>query len=335
MSNNLSTMHNKKVERLQWIDISRGLFMLIILWFHTEVYYFGECKIPYSMYVQNALAGFFFLSGYLYIPKIFMINKIKIIHNIFRKLVIPYIIFTFFIGIAKVLFRGENIELLSIITNILTGNASWFISALIICQLYLVAIQFIVNKQCLLLFACILPFLYMVFTKNYTNLSIIDGTSISVMFMYLGFLYKTYEKFLDNLNIINYIFMTLILIILKVIEYYYNYDMIYYYISIDNYLLFIFDTFIWCIIIIKIIKKNHSSNKFISIIEWIGKHSLVFYFLCGGVPSVVSTFANNNINYKSYTIFLFVFLSVLIITSFITYLLYNIKIFRKIILYVY
>lgn len=54
------------MERITWIDLLRGFSMMAILWFHTEVYYAGSDVIPYVLYVDNVLAVFFFISGYLF-----------------------------------------------------------------------------------------------------------------------------------------------------------------------------------------------------------------------------------------------------------------------------
>ena len=56
-------------ERLLWIDMLRGICMIAILLFHTEVYYAGDAVIPYSFYVDNALTIFFFVSGYLFMQR--------------------------------------------------------------------------------------------------------------------------------------------------------------------------------------------------------------------------------------------------------------------------
>ena len=53
------------MQRKRWINLARGICMMMILLFHTEVYYIGSEIIPYHLYVENSLAGFFFLSGYL------------------------------------------------------------------------------------------------------------------------------------------------------------------------------------------------------------------------------------------------------------------------------
>ena len=306
-------------ERLRWIDVCRSIFMLMILWFHTEIYYFGDLVLPYSMYVENALAGFFFISGYLFIPKIYSTSNKIIIYNIFRRLIIPYIVFSLFLGITKVLFRGESIEFILIIKNILTGNASWFISALIMCQLFLVIMRYICNNRVLLLFACTIPFLYIAFTKNYSNFSIIDGTAISIIFMNFGYIYKINENFFDSINNIFYILIALILILLKIIVLIYKLDITFYYISIDNYLIFLLDTLLWCIIIVKIVKHIHINNIYIYYMEWIGKHTLVFYFLSGGVPLVITTFMHKLFSIHSYyLILLIVFLLVMITITIIT-----------------
>ena len=53
-------------ERKHWIDTVRGICMVAILLFHTEMYYAGRDITPYRCYVHNALATFFFISGYLF-----------------------------------------------------------------------------------------------------------------------------------------------------------------------------------------------------------------------------------------------------------------------------
>lgn len=69
--------------------------------------------------------------------------------------------------------------------------------------------------------------------------------------------------------------------------------------------------------------------------EWIGKHTLVFYFLSGGVPLVITTFMHKLFSIHSYyLILLIVFLLVMITITIITYILFNIKFFRNKILYV-
>ncbi len=55
-----------KSNRLLWADIIKGICMMAILLFHTEVYYAGQEIIPYHCYVTNALLAFFFISGFFF-----------------------------------------------------------------------------------------------------------------------------------------------------------------------------------------------------------------------------------------------------------------------------
>ena len=121
--------------RIYWIDSLRGICMLAILLDHTEIYYAGKNIIDYNFYVVNALVLFFFLSGYLmYTPTHFNI-KHKL-HSIFRSLLIPYLFFTTLMAIPKAFVHGNNINFLDIGLNIITGQASWFIAALCVAELF-------------------------------------------------------------------------------------------------------------------------------------------------------------------------------------------------------
>ena len=109
--------------RLPWIDTMRGICMIAILLFHTEVYYADGIITPYQCYVHNALAGFFFISGYLFIgDKGFSFaHKIK---SIARSLVLPYFIFTIILGVLKIVF--QHADATEVFTKIILGQASWF-----------------------------------------------------------------------------------------------------------------------------------------------------------------------------------------------------------------
>ena len=79
-------------KRIVWIDEARGLAMLAILLFHTEMYYIGKDILPYTMFVENALALFFFLSGYLFVSSHRPFNLPTKMRMIFRRLIIPYLL---------------------------------------------------------------------------------------------------------------------------------------------------------------------------------------------------------------------------------------------------
>ena len=107
--------------------------MMAILWFHTEVYFTKQLMTPYEMYVGDVLAVFFFLSGYLMYGKVLDIKQRC--SNIFSRLIVPYFIFTTFIAVCKAILIHDNTSCKDIVISIVSGHASWFISALIISQL--------------------------------------------------------------------------------------------------------------------------------------------------------------------------------------------------------
>lgn len=108
--------------------------MMAILWDHTEIYMSGRNIIPYFIYVTDAIVVFFFLSGYL----MFKANGFNIKHkikSIYRTLLLPYFIFTIAITITKTWVRGQQLVFPDFVTSIITGQASWFIAALITAEL--------------------------------------------------------------------------------------------------------------------------------------------------------------------------------------------------------
>ena len=122
------------MERVGWIDFLRGISMIAILVFHTEMYYKTYDVTPYYIYTTNAIILFYFISGYLFYRRgMFSIRKKA--EAIVRSLLVPYFIFTTMIGILKPLVRHQTLDWQEIALNILCGRASWFIAALIIGEL--------------------------------------------------------------------------------------------------------------------------------------------------------------------------------------------------------
>ena len=121
------------MSRKLWVDQMRGFCMIAILWFHTEVYYAGDEVTPYGLYVQDALAGFFFLSGYLF-WRDGQFSLSRQLKSIVRWLVVPYFFFTALIAIPKALAHDAFTGVLPLAVNILSGRASWFVAALIVAE---------------------------------------------------------------------------------------------------------------------------------------------------------------------------------------------------------
>lgn len=329
------------MQRIEWIDFCRGLFMMMILWFHTEYYYIGHLVIPYSLYVENSLIGFFFISGYLFFPYKRNINVRKSIENTIRKLLIPYICIVPVIYILKTSFQNE-FDLNSMLSSILSGNASWFVSSLIVCHVY-ITLACSYRLLWVTITACSLPFLIIISFPfintiansniNIDNTSIVNVSAISLFFMLCGHIYRIYEKHIDNIPRISYVLIAALLFVLKYFEISNDIYMTLYKINIDYYLLFTLDTLLWCFLIIGCCKMKHEilGTTPCRYIKWIGSHSLIFYFICGGVPKI-SSYLMHGITDINYLMMPVTFIVVMLLSTTITWFLYNCSPFRKYIL---
>lgn len=288
------------MERKNWIDLLRGICMMAILLDHTEIYYTGSNIINYNLYVVNTLTIFFFLSGYLtYKEKGFnFIHKLK---SIVKQILIPYFIFTIIIAFPKYLMHGEEIDILRIIFNIFTGQASWFIAALIISEVIFSVILWI-SKQRLWILSITSILLFIISTilpKNHQPYFWqFDNALQAILFLYLGYIFHRYEKRFNYINTFSYTILLIILIsIIKIYEYKTNVNLLINPINITNYPIFILDTILMILLMVNI-SKNCPRCK---TIEWTGARSIVYYFFCGGCPLIISTLLNKlEFSYNGY-----------------------------------
>ena len=308
--------------RLQWIDTLKGFCMLAILLFHTEIYFTGTPVIPYSLYVVNALTTFFCISGYLmYRPEgIDISHKIK---SIVYSLLIPYFIFTTLIAIPKTIAHHQEIDFLQIGWTILSGNASWFIATLITAELLFLWIIHIAKSRVWIIFAVnLLFFLLSIYLSNVDvyNFWHFKNAFMAVFFLCLGYLYHRYEDYFQLLN--KYIFIIFILlIVIKIYVFKENITLGLDTFQISSYPVFLLDT-ISCIWLLFYIFPKLPHMKFTA---WIGRHCIVFYFLCGGIPLLTSMIAHRiGFTYQdNYLYVIPVYLLVIMFTAILTWLIYK------------
>ena len=306
------------MERVGWIDFLRGISMILILVFHTEVYYKEYDVTPYYIYTTNAIVLFYFISGYLFFcqGKLDYLKKIK---SIVKSLVIPYFIFTTLIAVPKVWLRQENIDWIEIFFNILNGRASWFIAALIVGEFIFMALLLKTHGKIpwlsINIASCFI--IYYIIPFNEHNYWQWQDALLAVTFLYSGYLYHQYRDFFHTINKPLYsLLLLLILIFIKVYEY--HVDLPLRNIAIENAPLFLADTIVWLLLVITVIKYIPRCK----IIEWTGQHCIVYYFLCGGCPLIISMLMNKiDIPYNGYFYrYLLAFLLVYLLITAITWL---------------
>ena len=274
------------MERLKWVDFLRGFCMMAILWFHTEMYYVGYDKTPYAFYVGDVLAVFFILSGYLFY-KSAPIEYNKKCHSIIRYLLLPYFIFTTILSVGKY-FIYQDRTFASIGYDIISGHASWFITALILSQLLFILFLRITNGKMIYLstIACGSLILSYFIGNSYNpsplyypqNLWHFNESLLGLFLLYIGYSYHRYEYVFNKINNISYTsLLFLIVCIIKYIIYKESIQLVFGPIIVSNYLVFIIDLLTTSLLLIQLFKRLPS----LRLIEWTGSHSIAYYFICG------------------------------------------------------
>jgi len=305
-------INDRYSQRIKWIDTSRGICMLMILLFHTDVYYNEDVLIPYQMYVHNALAAFFIISGYLFYLKGDISCKQRIT-SIIKRLIIPYFIFTFIIMCIKVPVKGEKFDIL----EILSGDASWFVSTLIIIELLFTIIYNRIKLPIPFLF--VISIIFLIISAFVILPGILSVIPIAMVFFCIGMIWNRLSSkiVIKNKcsNILTTVTFCILIGIIKVIEYHNDMTMTMYYVNISNWALFFADALLFMPIIISL-SKYISHIKFIN---FIGRNSLYYYFMCGGIPYMVSLCIKKICDFNQYNIpvFIIAYIIVICITTFV------------------
>lgn len=275
------------MERIRWIDFLRGIAMIMILVFHTEVYY-KECDATqYYVYTTNAIILFYFISGYLFFSEKGF-NVSKRIYSIFRFMLVPYFVFTPIIAFLKNMLY-DTFDLQEILVNIISGRASWFIAALIVAELFFSLLLVISRGRCLLLFAvsviCFVAYYLVPF--NLYNYWQWQDALLTIPFLLTGYLFHKYERqIIHNIKPVYLIPLTIVFIAVKVYEI--ELDLPMRNIAIESVLLFVADSTIFLLLIVSAIRYIPRCKP----VEWTGSHCIVYYFLSGGCPVIVSRVLN-------------------------------------------
>ena len=261
--------------------------MLSILLDHTEIYYTGSNLIPYDWYVSNVLIVFFFLSGYLMYKQQGFSLKHKLT-SIGHSLLLPYLLFTAVLALPKAFVHGWSIDLKSVLLPILTGRASWFIATLIVSETVFSLFLWITRGKVIPLF--LLSFCALVgsvlLTKQSTDYAwCINNALQAVFFLCIGWFYQSRKEVFNRINTPLYTsFLFISLIIIKGYATCKGVHTMIYPMGIDSYFLFFLDMLTSIFLLVNICKQLLRCK----LVEWVGAHSIVYYFVCGGVPLCLS-----------------------------------------------
>ena len=282
------------MSRKLWVDQMRGFCMIAILWFHTEVYYAGGEVTPYGLYVQDALAGFFFLSGYLF-WRDGQFSLSRQLKSVVRWLVLPYFFFTALIAIPKALAHDAFTGVLPLAVNILSGRASWFVAALIVAEvLFALAVHLTRGRLLPMGFVAVVCLVTSYFVGNRyaptplyfpADIWSVNEALLAFFLLYAGYVYRRFEKEIDGVPQRWLVVVSgLVLVVLKLFILRGSEQMEMGLITVSNYPLFVDDMLAAVFFMATIFKQMPR----IGFLAWTGSHTLVYYFFCGGAPLVVS-----------------------------------------------
>ena len=323
-------MTNALQNRISWLDYGKGLSMLIIILFHTDIYYVGNTSFIVDLLLfHTSIAFFFFASGYT--AKIENFNfKNSITYNI-KRLLIPYFIFSTLIYIPKFLLRGWDMDVFTMLYEIFGGLASWFIASLVVSRLALSIILkltkniFIITACCLLLSA-----VGFVMTQ-YLEAPILWYANYGLMSMFyicLGIIFRKQEAILGNKIKCQAFISTIFYIIFVLIDLYILKDSQWHYVCSSSYIYglkdgqvillrvvyYLITSILGIWMIISLLKLMPAGIKSLS---YVGRNSLTYYYLNGGVVFIL-TFIFNKIGYAytgNYLFVLFLYISSILVLT--------------------
>ena len=275
---------NKTLKKsINYIDNARGIAIILMVVGHVVSGYKRAIIFSFHMPLFIIISGFFFKPGR---------NLKEEITNIFKKLIIPYIVSIIIIHIVRALVIGDNINILNILEQIIlaysnkktffqdveTVGVLWFIPFLAMCKIIFWSINKIskdneVIKACLCLI-CTMVGILLEKMEIYLPWSF-DIVLASIIFYYIGYFMKkneVLEEILENYKIL------LCIVVLYIVGAMFGYIEL----AIRKYpfgLICYITAISGTIIVFKISKIIEEISKIMTkILCWYGKNSM--YILC-------------------------------------------------------
>ena len=113
----------------------------------------------------------------------------------------------------------------------------------------------------------------------------------SLSFVLAIFYHKWENVFHRFHNLSSSFFLFILLVIIKVYEHTQGISLLIEPIQVNNWYVFIFDTFICTLFLVSLAKQLES----VTWLEWTGRRSIVYYFFSGGIPLIVSSLLQRSV----------------------------------------
>lgn len=288
----------RKQQREHWIDTLKAICIICVYIAHCEAFYCPGHNIARLVVAPFYVNAFFFINGYLIIRKYFKENRIvnysrkeywKNIEGTIFRLVIPTIIFSAIIYLPK---NNFGFDLKNFTAVVLGGVSLWFTSALSVSQFVIYTL--LLSRKRNIWIYILATFSIFLLTNAFGDVRSKPALEyipwfwqtglLYTLLMMLGGAYYVYENKINTLLkkpiIANIVFASYA--ILMTLQW--N-GLEFYCLGLSgksNFIGYLL-TIISILCLVHITKHIKTSR----ITEFIGRQSIVFYFLSGAVPSVI------------------------------------------------
>ncbi len=272
--------------RKQWVDLGKGISILLVLLFHTEEYLPIVETGTKEIFSFFRMPFFFFLSGFVFTSNYHQFSLQRKLKQILRGIVWTYLIFTTIVVVPKCLANHEPI--MEGVKSILLGYATWFVVSLGVAQL-LFAIVLRCTKNLKAIFAFMLISVAIgIGVKSLTDDVLpyqLDKAFFVVFFFGLGFFYRIYEPLFKrlvnwkSLLVVAAVYTALMFVEKTVLHGTTN--NVFWNQSLVNFPMFMVYSIVGITMMMLLV--NVTYNRHLDTICYIGSNSLIYYYLNGGV----------------------------------------------------
>ncbi|MBJ2183422.1 MAG: acyltransferase [Muribaculaceae bacterium] len=293
-----------QTQRKDWFDLARGILMVMLFVYHSEVYY-GDGHSWSFLFSPFRMAAFFIISGYFFCRDWDTFDFSHKTRQVVRAMIVPYFVFTIVLLLPKPIIHGINAK--QALLDILLFRASWFIIVIAVCQLvygYFVHRKWSVLKVAIftvLMFVlgywsvlwyesnpdCLVdsPFLNSPIYNNRLPLCI-NIVLMIMPFFFAGMLLRKYERYIRFIADTKWMVLlcAVYLIIVITDHYTWNSDITMNVHMYRNVALVYIYAFFGAWLVMSVSKRIGR----VGVLNYIGKNSIVFYFLNGAMLQITA-----------------------------------------------
>lgn len=289
-------------KELNWINAAKAICMLLVYVVHCESYYglwLGRVNVFVHPVYVNA---FFFVSGYLLFRKQLSQPVVgesfgtyvsasgagrKMLANIVFRLWLPALLFSVFCFLPNMLLKGGSSLAGSFVFKTLGGGTYWFVSALLMCQLFILLLL-LLRQRSVWFYAVVLGLvtvagtLALPYIATWPSYYAFQLAPLCIGFLALGAVYWRYEPIVDRclgwwgLAVLAVAYVAFFIVLRHEAK------------ALISMMLFNLPGFVGsamgCLLMVAVCKRLPR----IAFFTFIGRNSIVFYLLSGAVPVVLN-----------------------------------------------